>query len=64
MTNNQWFGYKHVNDTIHVKRFLSLGDMEEAQESPYVVAIYGPFEASSAQEALHKLQLRIHGINE
>jgi len=61
--SNLWWGYQHVNDTVHVKRFFDSSDLEEAQESPFVVAVYGPFEADSHHQALHELQLRMHGIN-
>lgn len=31
-----WWAYKHVNGTVHIKRFFGLQDLQEADESPFV----------------------------
>ena len=49
---NQWWGYVHQNGTIQVKRFFSQLDLDEATESPFVYAVYGPFNAGDRDEAI------------
>jgi len=53
MTNkNQWWGYLHTQGTIQAKRYFGIRDIEEANESPFVQNVFGPFEASDRTEAL------------
>lgn len=46
-----WWGYIHTNGTLQTKRWFSLEDITEARESPFVKALYGPFEANSRNNA-------------
>jgi len=32
----EWWAYKHINGTIHVKRLFDHSDLYEAQESDFV----------------------------
>jgi len=47
----QWYAYKHIDKSIHVKRFFDFKDLDEAWESTFVDVVTGPFTASSVEEA-------------
>jgi len=49
---NKWYAYKTEDGELHAKRFLDYRDMEEIDESPFVTATMGPFEAYTREEAL------------
>jgi hypothetical protein len=51
-----WWGYKHVDDSIHVKRYFDPRDIEEAKESPFVFSVHGPWEVASRNEAIEQLR--------
>jgi hypothetical protein len=51
-----WWGYIHENGLEHVKRFFSEEDLKEANESPFVSRVYGPWEAKDRNEALARLR--------
>ena len=47
-----WWAYKHLDGSIHIKRFLGAGkDKQEAEKDPYVQDMWGPFEAQSFEDA-------------
>ena len=46
-----WFGYRHMNGTLHVKRYLSAVSFKEAQDSDFVLYTFGPFEAPDRASA-------------
>ena len=49
----QWYAYKHQNQTHHLKRFLGdYGDITEADQSPFVEKVIGPFGAPTREIAL------------
>ena len=54
--DNLWWGYIHTNKSVHVKRFFSDLDIEEAHESPFVAEVYGPWECKGREEALKKMK--------
>ena len=54
--NIQWWGYLHTDDSLHVKRYFSSRDKEEAYESDFVMSVHGPWEVSSKERALDKLK--------
>jgi hypothetical protein len=54
-----WWGYLHVDGSLHVKRFFDIKDIEEAVESSFVKSVHGPWEVSSREEALTELELAI-----
>lgn len=41
-----WYCYKHMQGTIHAKRFLSNADINEAIQSPFVAEVRGPIEGT------------------
>lgn len=47
-----WWGYRHINGTIQVKRFFSHEDIREAKQSAFVSAVCGPFLAEGREHAL------------
>lgn len=49
---NLWWGYLHINTTLHAKRYFDKLDIEEAEESPFCRKIVGPFKATDIDEAL------------
>lgn len=53
---NKWWGYLHVEGTLHVKRYFDMQDLNEAQESPFVKFLAGPWECKDREEALEKLK--------
>ncbi len=52
MTENLWWGYVHVDGSIHVKRYFDRRDIAEAQESDFVAGIYTPFPAADRESAI------------
>lgn len=57
--NNKWWGYLHVENSLHVKVYFSEEDIKEAKESPFVKHIAGPWECDGREEALEKLKASI-----
>jgi hypothetical protein len=53
---NQWWGYVHNEGTLHVKRYFDLEDIIEAQGSPFVLVVAGPWECNDREEALERLK--------
>ena len=53
---NKWWGYLHVEGTLHVKRYFGPVDISEAQKSSFVDIMAGPWECSSREEAVKKLE--------
>jgi len=51
---NKWCGYRHVDGSIHVKRYFDSRDIQECRESDFVNMIFGPFDADTIEEALKK----------
>ena len=58
---NLWWGYKHINGTLQIKRFFSQLDIMEAEESPFVEEYSGPYPADNREEALQKLKEKLMG---
>ena len=51
----EWYAYRHINNSIHVKRYFGdTGDIDEAIESDFVINVVGPFEAEGRTDALLK----------
>lgn len=46
-----WWGYRHVNGHIQVKRYFHPMDIKEAMESDFVEDVCGPFEADDRSDA-------------
>ena len=53
---NKWWGYLHVEGTLHVKIYFGPIDISEAQGSPFVDIVAGPWECDSREEAIKKLK--------
>lgn len=61
----QWWGYKHVNGTFHLKRWMGpkMNEaMQDADISPYVERYAGPVTATTADEATVKLMALMTGV--
>jgi hypothetical protein len=43
---NQWWGYIHVNGSLHAKRYFGKKDIQEAEESSFVSQIFYPKEGT------------------
>ena len=52
---NLWWGYLHENDSLHVKRYWDIRDIQEAKASPFCKVVYGPFKARNRKHAMEKL---------
>jgi hypothetical protein len=48
----EWFAYEHMNGKLNLRRFFSWLDIKEAEDSPFVQNVYGPFDADTRDEAL------------
>ena len=58
-----WWGYLHESGTLHVKRFSSISDLVEANESPFVAEWCGPWVVEGRKEALKKLKEDLATLN-
>lgn len=58
-TKIQYWGYLHINNTLHVKRFFDYTDISEALASPFVKRTAGPFFADNIDNALQILKTEI-----
>lgn len=56
MDGIMWWGYQHSNGSLHVKRYFSEDQIEDANESPFVQRIFGPWDVSNRSEAENKLR--------
>jgi hypothetical protein len=55
----KWYGYRHNNGTLHVRRYLGkYGDaeIEDCRASPYIREIFGPFDAQNQHSANCRLR--------
>lgn len=52
----EWWGYLHTDGSIQVKRYFSLRDLLEADESPFVQARTGLFTATDREAAYRKVK--------
>jgi len=61
MTNrNEWWGYRHVDGSLHPKRWINDPyNLVEARESPFVATVVGPFPADNREEALATLKEKL-----
>lgn len=50
-----WWGYRHKNGQVILKRFSTEEDLEEVDSSPFVVERTDKFEAGTREEAAKKL---------
>jgi len=53
---NLWWGYIHSNGSIQVKRFFGQLDIDDANESPFVDRVYGPWKCATRAEAIAKIK--------
>lgn len=53
---NKWWGYRHADGSIQVKRFFDYEDINEARASDFVNKVYGVFEAIDREDAIKKLE--------
>lgn len=52
----QWWGYRHKNGTISIKRYFDFADIKEALRSDFVEAVSGPIEAENREKATEFLK--------
>jgi len=53
---SMWYGYIHINDSIHAKRIASTADWEEAWKSDFVKKITRPFHADGREAAVIEIK--------
>lgn len=58
MQEIEWWGYKHVNGTLQVKRYFGPEDISEAEASPMVLDTAGPWAVQNREEALKRAKQR------
>jgi len=51
---NKWWGYRHINGSLQVKRYFDSRDLDDARDSDFVISYTGPFDASDRDDALLK----------
>lgn len=56
MKKLEWWGYVHINGRIQVKRFFGQRDIDEANESDFVVRTAGPFMATDRADAFRIME--------
>ena len=56
---NKWWGYKHVDGSLHTKRWLSHLDIPEAQSSEFVARVTQVFECHTREEAMIIVEERL-----
>lgn len=56
MDKIKWWGYIHENGSLQVKRYFGPEDLIEAQQSPFVRSVHGPWEVNNRDEAIEKLK--------
>ena len=56
-----WYGYRHIDGTIHAKRYFRPDDIQECRESNFVEDIYGPFECDSRTKAMEQIEIALGG---
>ena len=54
MSEFYWWGYRHVNGSINVKRYFNRADIDEAYNSDFVMSVAEPFLADGRQDALNQ----------
>lgn len=52
MDKLKWWGYTHANGKIQVKRYSGPLDISEAEESPFVDRVFGPYEVYDRADAI------------
>ena len=50
-TTLRWWGYQHVDGSMHLKRYFSPHDLNTAHESSFVQQVVEPFDADGVEEA-------------
>ena len=51
MSDLMWYAYLHTNGQLFVKRFFDEHDATDAEQSPFVRRVIGPFPAETREEA-------------
>lgn len=54
-----WWGYEHIEGTIHAKRFFSYDDIDDANESSFCKKIILPFIANNREEAIKIIKSKL-----
>lgn len=52
----EWWGYLHMDGSLHVKPYFGPEDIAEAWESPFVNTVFGPWKCGSRKGALGLLK--------
>ncbi len=50
----EWWAYRHTNGSLQVKPYFGPQDISEAQESPFVKMVAGPFECVDRNDAIQQ----------
>lgn len=55
-----WYGYKHVNGTRHLRRYFGdYEDIQEAKASPFVQEVTEIFECNNRKQAEEIMRARL-----
>jgi hypothetical protein len=58
----EWWCYRHINGTFHLKRYFSPLDIQEGRESPFVDSVYGPFQCNKYEDAQNIMREKLSRI--
>lgn len=56
MSKLLWWGYRHIDGSVHIKRFFDDRDIQEADESDFVAMTTGPYQTDDRDEAEDLIQ--------
>lgn len=59
LNTNLWWGYRHTNGSLQIKRYFGSLDILEARESPFCEVVVNPFPATDRDDAIHQLKIRL-----
>ena len=54
-----WYGYRHTNGRVQVKRFFGVRDLEDCRDSDFVVSYTAAFPAEGREDAMEKAEHRL-----
>ena len=57
----KWYAYRHVNDSLHIRRYWDQGDIQECIESPFVKDVTQAYDAETHNEAEFLARVQLFG---
>lgn len=54
-----WWGYIHIDGTLHLTKSFCHEEIESAKKSKYIKQLFGPWECNSKEDAEKKIREEI-----